>query len=212
MKAKLIGAMVFVLLGAGLLFFKQPTLQARLAGMEPKLDKQLKAREVQLDPAELLDVMNGFSQGLVILDVRSEADYNVFHIIGAQFTTMDQIRDPLWARALPTDSVIVLVSNDEQRATRAWKLLSAQGVPNLYILAGGVNFWLDVYGDPHNEKAATLKYTPGTGDDTLRHSFEFALGSQDIGANPDFAHKPDRKYDKKVKLKGPGGHKAGGCG
>jgi rhodanese-related sulfurtransferase len=211
MKLKLIGAAIIVLLGAGLLFVKQPGLEAKLARIQPDLNRQLQTREAHLDPAELLDVMNQFALGLEILDVRSEADYNRFHIIGAQRVTMDQIRDPLWARQLPAKSVIVLVSNDEQAATQAWKLLNAQGAPNLYILEGGVNFWLDIYGEADHEKAVSLKYKPGAGDDTLRHEFEFALGDQQVESNPDYAHKADRKYKKKIKLQGASGP-SGGCG
>jgi hypothetical protein len=33
----------------------------------------------------------------------------------------------------------MVMSNDEQDATEVWKMLTAQAVPNVYILSGGIN-------------------------------------------------------------------------
>ncbi len=52
---------------------------------------------------------------------------------------------------LPENSVIVLMSNNEERATEAWKMLVAQNVVNVYILEGGINHWLDVFGHEGHE-------------------------------------------------------------
>ena len=42
-------------------------------------------------------------------------------------------------------TVFVVMSNDEQAATEVWKTLVAESVPNVYILSGGVNGWLDTF-------------------------------------------------------------------
>ncbi len=213
MKLKVIGALVAVVVGAGLLFFKQPTLETRLARIEEELDAKLKAREVQIDPGELLDIIYNNNIGLRIVDVRDEADFNLFHIIDSQRVTMDQVRDPGWAKDLPGETVIILVSNDEKRATRAWKLLSAEKVPNLYILEGGINFWLDVFGDEQQEGVRTREVLPHPdGDDTLRHTFDAALGSQHPASDPDPSRAEERTYTKKVKSIGRVVSKRGGCG
>jgi hypothetical protein len=44
------------------------------------------------------------------------------------------------------NTVLVLVSNDETAATEAWKVVVAESVQNLYILEGGVNNWLALFG------------------------------------------------------------------
>ena len=45
------------------------------------------------------------------------------------------------------NTVYVTVSNDEEAATEAWKLLVANSVPNAYLLEGGFNNWNEVFGE-----------------------------------------------------------------
>jgi len=213
MRAKIFGIMLAVLAGVGLLFLGQPSVSDKLEALQPQLDAVLKAREVQIDPAELIDLIYSFNTGLRIIDVRSEADFNLFHIVDAQHTTFEQIGDREWVKNLPKQTVIVLVSNDEKRATSAWKLLSAQGVENLYILEGGINYWLDLYGeDASGLEEGTQPMPQPDGDDSLRHKFDLALGGNHPASDIDPAHISKREYAKKVKPIGPAAKKTGSCG
>ena len=213
MRIKLLGAVTVILLGAGLLLVRQPSIDAKLAAIEPQLNAKLKAREIQIDPAELLDLIYNFNSALRIIDVREEADFNLFHIIDSQHASLDQMRDSEWVKRLPQQTVFVFVSNDEERATQAWKLLSAQGVGNLYILGGGINFWLDLYDQESLERLDSRQPTPNSqGDDALRHRFTFALGANHPAADPDPKHVAKREYVKKVKPIGRAPKKTGGCG
>ena len=212
-RTKIVGAIVAVLAAAGLLVMRQPSLDARLADMKTELNAGLAARTVHIDPAELLDLIYNFNTALQVMDVRDEADYNLFHIVDARRVTFDQIEDPDWVKQLPSQTVTVLVSNDENRAVEAWKLLSVQGVNNVYILTGGINFWLDLYGEGSEQ---IVEKIPSQGDlsgtDVLRHRFAFALGSMHPAADPDPKSFPPRKYVKKVKPIGRVAKKSGGCG
>jgi len=213
MKRKVVAALAAVAAAAGLLFVEPPTLEERLQAQSPALEERLKGRQVQIDPAELLDALNTFTTGLRVLDVRDESDFNLFHVVDAHRVTDEQLRDPAWVRGLPADTVIVLVSNDEERATEAWKLLAVQKVPNLYILAGGINGWLDLYGEAPGDGAPGAEAPAGPGgEDTLRHRFSAALGSRQPAADPDPHLVPEREYVKKVKPIGHAKRKAGGCG
>ncbi len=213
MNLKIVVALVAVAAAAGLLLKGQPTLEDRLRIQAPELEARLKDRQVQIDPAELLDILNTYTTGLRILDVREEPDFNLFHIVDSMRVTPGQVRDPLWVKTLPAETVIVLVSNDEQRATEAWKVLAVQKVPNLYILAGGINTWLDLYGEesaegcPQGEKAVLAG-----GAEPLCHRFHAAMGARHPAADPDPQHAPSREYVKKVKDIGRAVRKAGGCG
>lgn len=211
-RIKAIGILLAIAAGAGLLL-RQPSIDARLAAIEPALEARLSAREVQIDPAELVDLIYNYNTALRIIDVRDEAEFNLFHIIDARQATFHQMRDPVWVASLPKQTVIVVVSNDEKRASRAWKLLSAQGVANLYVLAGGTNYWLEHFdpdfqaaADPDRPKPDPVK------DDTLRHAFAAALGSRHPAADPDPKEFPLKKYVKKVKPIGRTPQKSGGCG
>ena len=51
------------------------------------------------------------------------------------------------------------MSGGEEAATEAWKGLTALNVPNVYLLAGGLNYWLDVYGHAGHEACPTTVAT-----------------------------------------------------
>jgi len=202
-------ALAAIVLAAGLVLLGQPGLEDRLARMEPVLDAELESRGVHIDPGELLDLIHNLEMRLHILDLRDEAAYNLFHIVGARRITHEQLADRDWARALPPRTVFVLVSNGEERAERAWKLLRAHKVQNLYILAGGINAWVRAFGDPGNLRPAP----PGcSGDDCRLYEFEAALGGRHPLSDPPAGLASRRDYQKKVEQVGQRTRKAGGCG
>src|ERR1051325_3105968 len=90
-------------------------------------DQMLEKRLVQISPAELFKTVYNQSINLVMLDVRPESDYNLYHIKGAINIPLEKLSTviPDLLSAPPANSVFVLMSNDEGAATKAWKLLSA---------------------------------------------------------------------------------------
>jgi rhodanese-related sulfurtransferase len=162
----------------------------RLAILAPQLDADVSARAPHVDPLEVLGLMHGELGGrlgrfhLVLLDLRDESDFNRFHLLDAQRTTLQALRGAQ-GRALRgarhAMSVVVLMSNDEGLATLGWRTLRAQGVRDVYVLAGGVNLWLDVFRDGRL-LAAPAKGTEA--DETLRHPFPSSLGSRHPFARP----------------------------
>jgi len=212
MNYKIIGVLAALTAGAGLLFVPQPSLDARLNAVKPELERILAADEVRVDPGELLDNIYNNNVALRILDVRKEADFNLFHIIDSEFVKMDQIRDPFWVKKLPLETVLVLVSNDEVRAVKAWKYLATQRVQNIYILRGGINFWLDLYHGEPKTYAEINALLPSPGGGSLRYRFDAALGARHPASDPDPKHVAKRKYTTKVKQIGKAAAKSGGCG
>ena len=100
------------------------------------------------------------------------------------------------------------MSNDELAATEAWKILKAESVPNIYILEGGINGWLDTYaGDSFDEEDLVLSRQ----DDQLAYRFKAATGERHRAAepNPDFL---DLEYEPKVILELKRAPTSGGCG
>jgi hypothetical protein len=100
------------------------------------------------------------------------------------------------------------VSNDERRATEAWRLLAAQSVINVYILEGGMNGWLETFGHVGHEQCVDVD---PVGASTLRHRFESALGSAHPSADPDNLRHHGLQYTKKVELQ-TRKTLGGGCG
>jgi len=213
MNRKRVAALVAVAAAVGLLLMGRPTVEERVSARAPELQSRLETRRVHIHPAELLDVINNYNTRLRIVDVRDESDFNLFHILDSVRVPWARLQDPAWVRALPTHTVTVLVSNDERRAEEAWKRLAVQNVPHLYVLEGGINGWLDLYGEaPTGAVSSGSAAGHAAGDDTLRHGFSAALGSRHPASDPDPLHAPRVEYERKVKPIGPTVRKAGGCG
>ena len=206
-----LGAAIAVLAAAALAVFPLSSPEKRAAS-ELQLLTEIEQGEMLVDPGELLDLITNDAVALRILDVRPESDYNLFHIIDSQNITPKEYTDEKWAKTLPVQTVIVLASNDEARGLDAWKALRMLGVTNLYVLRGGINFWLDVYGREYLPGDDINAVTPSLGNDTFRHGFESAMGARQPGAEPDPHAFPERTYIKRVKSIGGPVRKSGGCG
>ena len=71
--------------------------------------------------------------------------------------------------------------------------------PNAYILEGGLNHWLDVYGVAKDEEGCHGRANRMP-DGKLRHPFKLALGDRHAASRPDEHYTPHREYRPKVKL------------
>lgn len=200
------GAAALVLGSVGLIFLGQPTTADRWTRMAPTKEAQLAAREVQIAPGELLATLQDHKLKPILIDVRSEAEYNLFHLayaINRPLATLDQsIADFHFE---PANAIFILMSNDEAAATEAWKLLSAEAVPNVYILEGGINGWLAQF------DAGDLTPLAVTGDDVLRYGAPAALGARWGASNPD-PRLYELPYTPKIKLDRKRAPTSGGCG
>lgn len=204
------GAVLLFLASAGLAWFGQPSPDQRWEFLASELEPRLSERQVQINPAELAELMHNDYIDLRIIDVRDERDWNLFHLWGAQRIQHEAlIAYRQHFAELPDNGVIVFVSNDESKSTEAWKLVMANASrPNAYILAGGINRWLAEFAPGHHRNA---KATKGTPDETLRHPIKWALGSRHPAALPDTHHVKDLSFTPKVKLQKRVVMK-GGCG
>lgn len=199
-----------LVLGAiGTIIIGQPSIAQRWAMLEDTDGVRLANREVQIHPQELLEKVHDDTLNVIMLDVRDEADFNLFHVLDARNVSMDELAAlSTDLRAEPANTVTVVMSNDEARATEAWKALRAESVPSVYILEGGVNNWISTYADPEDVAGARVQSPL---PDHLAFTFPAALGSAYSFAQPN-PHSFDIAYTPKVQLeikRGPGG---GGCG
>ena len=214
---KLLGSAA--LLGTALLILVigQPTPERKWVQMSAVEGKRLLDRDVQIHPAELLNTMNDGTLYTRILDVRTESDFNLFHIEGARSVALADLVDSQYVETLkrvPKNTVLVLVSNGEQLATEAWKLLRAQGVLNLYLLEGGINGWLDTFSHSLMLDSALVRGNGSNEDEKLHFAFTKALGGSHPVSNPMLrihGFESAAKYQPKIKLQTKK-FIAGGCG
>lgn len=202
--AALVGVAAFVLLVG------DPTPERKWTWLAPQKEPALVQRQVQIHPGELLASLADDALRVITLDVRSESDFNLFHIRGAQNVPLAQlpamIPDLLARQAANT--LYVVMSNDEGAATTAWKLLSAESVPNVYILAGGVNQWISTFGQ---DELSSVPTVAAEDDDSLRYIFPAALGDRYAASSPN-PHEWEVEFLPKIKLQLQRDKSGGGCG
>jgi len=209
-RARYYGAGVLVLIAVGIAIIGQPTTEDRWARLEPLRRESLENREVYIHPGELLDTFHDHKLNLIMIDVRGESDYNLFHLLDAENIMPGEIPVEIDGFiAQPANTVFVVMSNDETTATEVWKAMTAQAVPNVYILSGGINNWLDTFATTYEEDFCG-KIT-AAGDEELRYEFNAALGSNCPAAYPDH-EQYELEYEKKIKLDLKRAPVGGGCG
>ena len=190
--------------------------EEELAALEPvsvlmSADEALAKRELQVSPAELFTTLHDQKLKPVLLDVRPEAEYNIFHIRGAQNAPVDELS--ALAKDLIADytpnRVIIVMGNDETLATEAWKILKAESVANVYILEGGLNNWIAFFGAQDPNIAGKIS-TPL--EDQLSYLFPAALGDRYDCSDPDPIHNEELEFEPKIQLQLKRDKSGGGCG
>jgi len=172
-------------------------------------DALLEKRLIHVSPAEMFKTRYNQKINLIMLDVRPESDFNLYHINGAINVPLDDL-----SRLIPdlltepsTNSVFILMSNDEAAATRGWKLLVASSVPNVYILDGGLNNWIDFFGTEDNFQPA-----PKSDNDQLKYLFPAALGDRYASCDPDPIEYEALEFTPVIQLQLKRDKSGGGCG
>ncbi len=207
-KGRYIGAGVLIALALGIIVIGDPGTKDYWSVVSAEQQQRLDNREVQIHPGELLAIMHDKGKNVIMLDVRDQRDYNQFHIRAAR--QVDPTLDAVTAVALDDLSdadgrtVVVAMSNGEDAATEAWKVLIANDVINSYILEGGINEWLEIFGEDADPR-------PVNYPDQLAFTFTSAIGGRCIASDPN-QHEFEIEYEPKVKIAAAGAVVGGGCG
>ena len=200
---------ILVALAVTSLVIGQPSNSDRWQSIAEEQTVQLDDRAVYISPAELLSISNDITLKPVLLDVRSERDYNQFHVENAKRVQFDDVENS--AQELigqPANTVTIVMSNDETDATQAWKVLKAESVPNVYILEGGVNNWIRTYS---SEGFVNDRLIRKQENEQLAWRFDAALGSNHPASEPN-PHAFEIEFEPKVKLELKRAPTSGGCG
>jgi len=214
---KVLASATLVFAALFVLFSGQPSPEKKWNWIKDVENKKLENREVYIHPGELLHVMNDPMLYSLLLDFRSETDYNLFHLENARQANFEDVYNRQFLKDLlgvHPNTVIILMSNNETQATEAYKMLKAQGVLNLYILNGGVNRWLNLFPlDTSIAKPLKSVSPQKEGKEKLNYIFTRAVGSTVKSSNPGVKVLEEMgiKYAKKVKIQKKKVI-AGGCG
>jgi rhodanese-related sulfurtransferase len=122
-----LGALALVI--AGLWIFKP--------GAKP-VESPMPAPAQELDLAK---VHEKYLEGAFILDVRTQEEWNDFHIKGSHLIPLSELQDRL--AELPRDEEIIVVCRSGHRSPTAVNLLLQAGFTRLASLSGGLQGWMD---------------------------------------------------------------------
>jgi len=219
-RIRMAGAAVLFALALGVVFIGQPGIEEKYSKVRVprtvneerfafKPDVVLDQRLIHVSPAELFKTRYSQKINLIMLDVRPESDYNLYHLNGAVNVPLDKLPGiiPDLLTEPPANSVFVLMSNDETAATEGWKLLLASSVPNVYILDGGINNWIASFGKEEGFQPASA-----AGMDQLKFLFPAALGDRYASCDPDPIEYEGLEFAPVIQLQLQRDKSGGGCG
>ena len=107
-KLRYAGAGALVLVALGVAFIGQPTTEDRWSRLAPEKEAALVDRQVQIEPGELLATLHDHQFKTMMIDVRDEADYNLFHL--AVFTRRARLRGRCRGRLRSSHDVLPAVA------------------------------------------------------------------------------------------------------
>lgn len=137
--------------------------------------------EVQIDPAELLDLMHDRTVRLRIVDIRTEAAWNWFHLVDAEHLYHSDLRS--WGSDLDYDEIVIVVDQDGQASPEAWRILQAREIRSSYLLDGGIDAWMERFGQGLQPASALGDRHPAALPDA-HHGFDYIGRVQRLGKAP----------------------------
>lgn len=192
--------------GAVLALHGEPTHADRLAQHQIAQEAILQKQSIFLDPAEVNSLMHDKMSQVQLMDLRSETDFNQFHLLDSWHWDPAECQRPDIASRLNPDALKILISNDASLALAAWRDLHAEGVRDVYVMEGGINLWLDLFKDGQTHAKAVQS------DERLRHHFDAALGARYPFSRPIETAQSERRYTERAKKLSKAKVVVGGCG
>jgi rhodanese-related sulfurtransferase len=127
--------------------------------------------EQYFSPDEIADLIVNQDPSLLLIDVRSQDEYEKFHLQGAINIPLAELLADKWTEYLNQDTRMnVFYSNSTVDANQAWMLTQQLGYKNNYVLQGGLNYWVETIMNPGspantspNEEFAKYDFRKGAG-------------------------------------------------
>ena len=99
---------------------------------------KLRSGGQSVGPSDAVRLMN---QGALLLDVRTQAEYDSGHILDAKLVPQEQVAQAAETYKRFKDKVVVLYCESGARSGTAARELRAQGFTKVVSLAGGLASW-----------------------------------------------------------------------
>jgi rhodanese-related sulfurtransferase len=87
------------------------------------------------------DAVRLLNQGALLLDVRSQAEFDAGHILDARHVPQDQLASSVETLKKHKDKVVIACCESGMRSAAAARVLQAQGFTKVVNLKGGLQAW-----------------------------------------------------------------------
>ncbi len=88
-----------------------------------------------------MDAVRLMNQGALLLDVRSQAEFDAGHILDARHVPQDQLASSIATLKKYQEKVVIACCESGMRSGAAARLLQAQGFTRVVNLKGGLQGW-----------------------------------------------------------------------
>lgn len=133
-------AVFLLVLGIGLAFLPEREHPGETSPRDILSDLRNPSRFISTD--KVAELIIDQDPTLLLVDVRDMYDYFDFSLPGAHSIPLEEILMYNWIDSLAFDqSKIVLFSNSDIQADRAWMLLKRENHDNIHVMKGGLNCW-----------------------------------------------------------------------
>jgi rhodanese-related sulfurtransferase len=88
-----------------------------------------------------MDAVRLINQGALLVDVRSQAEYESGHILDAKHVPQDQLASSAESLKKYKDKVVIACCESGMRSAAATRVLQAQGFTKVVNLKGGLQAW-----------------------------------------------------------------------
>ncbi|MGE5430277.1 MAG: rhodanese-like domain-containing protein [Syntrophomonadaceae bacterium] len=126
-----------LLLGFLALFGADPYNHAFSSVNTKEIAFAAESRSTKVDPLELAGWIIKGKADYKLVDVRSEKEFNEYHIPEAQNFALVELQNS----SIEKTEKILLYSGNEMDAAQGWFLLRSKGYKAVYILSGGLEAW-----------------------------------------------------------------------
>ncbi|MGL1936914.1 MAG: YeeE/YedE thiosulfate transporter family protein [Fibrobacterales bacterium] len=187
----------------------QPTPERRWEFVKETYQPKIDSRAVFIHPGELVKTWFDDKLSLSIWDFRSEDKFNLINIIDSDRKIATDLTEKyiIELRKNPPNRVTVIVGESEQQALSFYKQLMGYGIPNIYILDGGIEQWLRTFKTYHTFTESVSPSPYG-----LHFDIPEAKGARHSVSEPEKEWIEHLQYPSKIKLELKRGVAGGGCG
>ncbi len=169
---------IALLCGVLALFIGAPTRQEKIELDMRQIAYVLQTKSHLVPVAEVADALISGRPDFRLIDLRSEAEYEKYHIPGALRLSVAEI---LGMPRIPYEKVILYAASDLVAAEN-WMLLYGRGMRNVYLLEGGLDAWKAEILFPTVSPEALAAKTPEIEKKRSRSEF-FGGRLRTVGAN-----------------------------